>query len=493
MQNRQQDKHRIQRRIAVYVFMVLAVLVMVPVSIALMLGYRFDFGSREISRTGLVQYDSSPRGASVFADDRRIGTTLMKNVVQPGERRFSVRLSGYRDWDKTLIIKPDTVTNLDYIRLVPIKLNTVVVTELVGLKMSKFSSSGRYMVGISADKDGLLSIVWGDLRSSTNPVFTSKPIGTSLFKDYQAGTTNQFEIVTWDATERFVLIKYIDSSDSSNIKWLRLDRDRPDELLDISSMVGLKIKKTVFNNSNELYILQDNGDLRLVMLDSSVISRPLISQINNFSVNQSTGAIVFTSQTETDWTVGVWKKDWLSAQTLETVPKTVQTKPIEAMSSRYYNKDTVITSTSQGVRIYRGVMPGSDGLVVDSLKLVNVLVEGEQAQKTSVSGNGRFVITQVDGEMVSYDIERSSTSVVPDLLMAGLSGWLDDFHLWSIDDDSQLSIMEFDGANRQVLFPLRGGSFGVVLSSDGRFIYFFDESDNSVVLKKLSMTVNGSN
>lgn len=490
MQNKQNTKSRARRRVLIYSLMVISVIALVLISITLMMGYRLDLGDRTIAQTGLVQYNSSPRGAEAKVDGKRVGLTQTKGVVLPGVRQFSVNLTGYRGWQKTLTIKADTVTNLDYIQLVPIEPEISDVIELGGVKESSLSPNGRSMVAITVDELNQLVVNWGDLRSNSNPVFTQNKLDTTRLTDYTEDNmdNHSFKIMEWGNNSRFVMLKH-SQTNTDSVQWLRLDRDNPDDLLDISSIIGLNIKEVTFgSSSDELYALQDNGDLRMINIDSAVISRPLISQVEQFSVNRSTGMIVFSSKTATNWTASLWREGWISPQTLRAVPISAQDSPLGVTISRYFNKDTITVSTDKEAYIYRGVLSGVDVSATSGLKLVNTVTAESPVREVMVSGSGRFILARTDNDMISYDIERQITSGHPDIANVRRIDWLDDFHVWTTDDDKNLSIREFDGENKNNLATINE-VVDASLSTDNRYIFYLDRSAEIVSLKKISMRV----
>ena len=95
-----------------------------------MLGYTFDPNTKELQQTGLVQYESHPGGALVYVDDMELRRTPTKSIVLPGKHTFSMKLDKYEPWQKTLNIKSDTVTNLNYARLIPTKRETTEVKNV---------------------------------------------------------------------------------------------------------------------------------------------------------------------------------------------------------------------------------------------------------------------------------------------------------------------------------------------------------------------------
>ena len=63
------------------------------------IAFAFPFGSAKIT--------SAPAGATVIFDGREIGTTPhFIGEIQPGERKFSLRLAGYRNAEVTAVVEP---------------------------------------------------------------------------------------------------------------------------------------------------------------------------------------------------------------------------------------------------------------------------------------------------------------------------------------------------------------------------------------------------
>lgn len=86
-----------------------------------------------------------PRGATAV-DSANPEITPTKNMVMPGQHQFSMKLTGYESW-QTVMIRSDTVTQLDYARLVPRSGNIATMRDMTGSRRRNYPG-GRYMLGI---------------------------------------------------------------------------------------------------------------------------------------------------------------------------------------------------------------------------------------------------------------------------------------------------------------------------------------------------------
>lgn len=495
-QNRNR-KREIARRTFVYATMVTTLVVALCVLLFVMLGYRFDPTTRQIDQAGLVHYNSFPRGAMVAVDGTNLNTTPVKNMIMPGQHQITMKLKGYESWQKAITIRSDTVTQLDYARLVPTEKTIAMVRDMTGLETAKFSKDGRYIVSIGHTADSQLVASWGDLRDIDAPRFTEQLLDTTLLAGYDDAlhpdrqpTAHRFTIHSWDKNGRFVVVKhnYTIDGQAEQIQWVLLDREKPKELVDISSVVGFVMQdvELIGTNGDSLYVLQDTGDIRRVNLGDSTISRPLLSGVEEFSLYGS-DTISFVAHDASTRLAGLWREDWKQYQTIRTLTAAEQEKPIHISVSEYFGKDTVAVSVGDTTTIYRGTLPGSETALEAFLQTGKKMSLGRSVTSLSISDNGRFVVMRDKTGFISYDLERASLSA--EIALRGGDTdlkWLDNFHVWHVDETGQLLIQEFDGANSHKLLPALS-SYDATLSSDGKYIYSFSEKDGALQLQRLSM------
>lgn len=72
-------------------------------------GYRPSFNTRTIEGTGLLSATSTPKGASVFINDKLTTATDNTLNLPPGEYRVKIAKDGYIPWEKTLKIEAELV------------------------------------------------------------------------------------------------------------------------------------------------------------------------------------------------------------------------------------------------------------------------------------------------------------------------------------------------------------------------------------------------
>jgi len=73
-------------------------------------GYRPSFGKKSLQGTGLLAANSSPKGATVFINDKLTTATDDTLNLPPGEYHLKIAKDGYISWEKTLQLEAELVT-----------------------------------------------------------------------------------------------------------------------------------------------------------------------------------------------------------------------------------------------------------------------------------------------------------------------------------------------------------------------------------------------
>lgn len=88
-------------------------------------GYRFDFETKKIVRTGALYFRASPRSAEVYINEKfREKTSIITSAVLienliPKTYKVEIKKDGYYTWQKNLEVKEKQVTEAKNIFLIP--------------------------------------------------------------------------------------------------------------------------------------------------------------------------------------------------------------------------------------------------------------------------------------------------------------------------------------------------------------------------------------
>lgn len=73
-------------------------------------GYRPNLKQKNLQSTGLLLVNSTPKGATVFINDKLTTATDDTQNLPPGEYQVKIAKDGYTPWEKTLILQSELVT-----------------------------------------------------------------------------------------------------------------------------------------------------------------------------------------------------------------------------------------------------------------------------------------------------------------------------------------------------------------------------------------------
>lgn len=492
MNSHRSPKKEIIRRVLVYALMTMTTLVLLVILTFTVMGYRFNVSDYKVEQTGLVQFNSFPRGATVYVNGGKTdSTTSAKRMVSEGAHRFEMKLKGYETWQKSLTIRAGTVTWLDYARMVPLEKQVATIEGIPGVADMLSSPDRRFWAGSGvASNTGLPTWVLIDFYNTKQPKVDEVELDASLFNS--SAVSHKLTPVEWDKSGRYVLLRYdYQSKDGSAgpSEWLWLDRDFPTGAINLSALVNLSLQSVAFSSAKELFVLQDNGDMRQLSVDSGAISRPVLSGVKEFDVFDR-DTVAYVSQTDNEQIAGVWRKGWALPSQVMSAPST-SAQELKISVSKYFSKDTVVVSDGEKVLIGRGSLLASyaekDVRAVFA-ESASVLSVNHSVESVSASANGRFIIINGQNMLTNYDLERKS--IFRNLPNNNGARWLDSYYLWQINTEGYLEIEEFDGTNKHSLLPA-DPQRSALLTSDGKYLYsFLINEEGATVLQRLSMTVS---
>lgn len=445
-----------------YGVMTTAVAVISAVCILLVLGYRFDLKSGDVEQGALLQLRSFPQGASITLDNETLSfVTPGKRNVDAGKHTVTMKLKGYRPWEKTINVKPSELRWLNYARLIPETVKTTAEKEFPTLSAALPSPDRKWMiVQPSAEKPELILI---DIRDENTPVYSQLTLPAGSYSE-KPGHPHQFSLVEWDFGSKYILLKH---STGDVTEYVRINRSDADDTVNISSKLGVTPQAIHFSGSSgSVFFALDNGAIRKLDSGAGTLSQPLVKDVASFQLFKTDTMAYVKQPLENRVGVGVIVNG--KAVRVATYDATV---PIYADINEYFNDHYLAIGRGTSVTIYKDpeLSARKRVVTVNSASAINWL---------RLSSNGRFVVAGTGSQFVSYDLETSKKSDVnlpgtaPDL--AKPLQWLDDYYLVSAAD-SDLRITEFDGANQQVITSALPG-FPVTLNNDGRILYSFSKT-----------------
>ena len=116
-------------------------------------GYRFDFSTLSIHKTGAVYVEAFPKNVEIYIGNQLYqdksgifqGGTLISNII-PKRYRVVIKKDGYYDYDKNIEVFPSQVVRLLNVRLIPKNIPTLFSAKSIkGLTIADISDSGKVL------------------------------------------------------------------------------------------------------------------------------------------------------------------------------------------------------------------------------------------------------------------------------------------------------------------------------------------------------------
>lgn len=198
-----------QRRTIFSIITFVSFVLVVIVVILLAQGNRFNWATNELYGTGYIEVESEPRGAAIYVDDQRKGTTngTVTNL-RPGQYQVRVELNGYNKWTQQVTVEEGRVVNLLSF-LIPINPSLAPITSVptAGAVLSPDGQKLAYRV-----TEGTSAGIWL-LDLSSQPFGLGRQptqiLGDTTVNAYSAGT------LQWSANSQQLMIK-LDNGLSAN-------------------------------------------------------------------------------------------------------------------------------------------------------------------------------------------------------------------------------------------------------------------------------------
>ena len=491
-------------RVLKYLIMILLILGGVILSLFWAMGYRFNFGDRQISRIALLQFGSFPNNANIDINGSRISASTPTRLnVGAGEITVQFSRDGYRNWQRTVYMSPGQVKWLNYARLIPNTITTNTIHEFTDVKQMLVSpdrnwlairtSDGRYeynheqLYYNEVSYEMPLTLILADISNPENVRFSNLEVPAGRIRTPVGYQTEKFEIIEWGSDSRHILARHVVGELED---FLLIDRRNPSQTRNLSQNLNqndteatLHNMRFAANSRDGLWALSsDDNCLVRITPSNNFISEAIECGISDF-VTSSDNKIAFVSIASTgagseselerkSQTVKVY-----DGRSVTSVREFDESAVLMIAMTRFNRQDFLAISEGEIVKIHKNPVQNliSSQIYLSSPGGIDWL---------SVSPGGRFLAAGRHGRIVSYNFENHSDYSF-EINDSAAPHWLDGYRLIT-SNNGQIQMIEFDGANRENIVS----GFGqVTLSRNERFLFSLGDLNGGVVLQRSRLVI----
>ncbi len=379
--------------------------------IAFARGYRIDFEKQTFTPTGIIAVSAFPRASKVYINGQLKGASDLNVTLPPGTYQVEVKKDGYTSWSRSVKLKGELVLNLDVL-LFPLNASLTPLSNLGIVKAIPLPQSNKIILfsqNGDETKDGIYLF-----DSGNNPLSFFPPLKVIILKKKLDIALGQFELadtqvdVSPDFKEAIFTFKTAVATTQSYL--LTLDEDLNPNLFDIST-------------SKETLI--EAWDGQKAQLNNKILQAypKEIARVASDSFH-----VVEFSPDET--------KVLYSAKQNVELPLVI---------------DPPLIATNQTPQ-ERNLLIG-ELYVYDKKEDRNYKISKSEFLNSNRSQNSETLDQLGQLEIRNYPIS-----------------WYSDSKHFAIDEGKKISVMDFDGENKQVVYsgPFQSSFFKV--STDGKII-----------------------
>ncbi len=248
------------RKFRYFIFLIFIVFFVVSSIIAILFaqGYRFNFNSLKIVKTGGIFIKTSTDNAKIYINDKYVESTsgilshsALISGLTPKNYNVFVYKESYYPWNKTIDVKNGMVTELNSIILFPLELKKIKIVELPSQVISEFVINNS-TIEIKNDKTKVINVYdLGDGKLLSIEKFSAKGGPASGWN------TSSEEIISPDKNKKLYVL--------NNQLWIDYLNDTKKELL---ATYESPINFFDWFNSSEHLIWFANSELIIAELDN---------------------------------------------------------------------------------------------------------------------------------------------------------------------------------------------------------------------------------
>lgn len=393
-------------------------------------GYSYDFHTGRLKLNGLVIFASSPGNASITVNDKSTRhKTPYRTTLETGDYNFEVTKSGYKTWSKRISVEASEVSWVQYILLIPNKLNRQSwVSTAKGLSLLATSRDHHHFAYVDSSDNA----IWVFDSSSHHP--------TKLYTPAAPVAGGSVEIITamaWSGDASRLLV----TTQADSKTYQRLVNVSDGNVVKMTEQYGFDFGDLSFNpaNTKQLFWVSPEG-LRRIDTDSQTVSAVLADNVASY-VFGADGQIIYVQAT----TLGksVFSMDTGGANKREVIQSVAESAGYKIVYASYRGSDmlAILPSDTHTITLYSEITTDNP--------LAKVITKS--ANDMTFGPDGRFINYRSGQRLSTYDLELNRTynfaaSATPYQSVT----WFDTYHLLT-DNGSSLSLIEYDGGNPATL------------------------------------------
>lgn len=474
--------------IATNIFMGICVVIIVCILALITRGYSLGSGGN-IEQSGLLQFKVQPSAANVRIDNKYdlFRQSSTNRLLRPGLHDIKANKDGYDSWRQKVHIEPGLLTDINWIRLFPLKKHLkTLISPLAPPSFVASTPNHRFSIYLEKDS-GLLHV----FNLESDPVTDKSLALTSILSNSKPDTTNtpppqNCQVLNWNQ-KNSAAIMACNYQEQKHFFLLNLEELSSSFNLSLKTPIALQDVQFSNDANQKLWLLSQDSKLLYYDLESqstktiatnvqkfSRSDRKLLYQRNKIVDNKTQSYLYFLPHAK--------------AKAIK-IQRIHHPKHCLFIMANYWNKDWVYLVDGQKITIFSDLNSSIINLRTQFAKnkSFHISFQPDQIDKNF---NNQIITLSHNQEHFAYNLNNSESHYFFSPKDHSSNGWIDDYLRYDIVDQA-LNVYDFDGNNyRKVLdskYQILPASTAVI-SNDSNSLFFFSiDTNGQSQLQKLKL------